>query len=414
MTLSLLASLRRLAPQAQRRAVRQLGSASAGGEGEATASGGDESRARPAAAAAAELAAGGGGRPATGLGGEARAGTLSGTLSDGVHAQPERESGSEGSAEAAAAEAAAESPLSEDDRLRNCIRKVTCWSAVLYYVDAVVQSPDTVLPALGSATRLAVQVREVPHLRADPRFPRLLQAAEELVPSLDANSLATLLRCLVRLRADPSDPLLRHVLDACAAMRREDFSPSDLGELRPAGEQLGWALPPPLQRPPQPPLPPPSALEVYGPELHALKRAVHRCTAWRPLLDTLAAFDMETVHPVIACSALSKTTFYAAEAAEMELLRADARFTELLRTCERLVPDMAVQELLVVIRALLRLRVPASDAMLAAALHACAAKAQADAPAVARLMRQRDVAHLRAAADALGWDVPPALFTYWW
>lgn len=63
--------------------------------------------------------------------------------------------------------------------------------------------------------------------------------------------------------------------------------------------------------------------------------------------------------------------------------------------------------------ALLRLRVPASDATLARALHACAAKAQVDVPAVARLMQREDVEHLRAAADELGWDVPPALLNFW-
>jgi hypothetical protein len=231
-----------------------------------------------ASRAAAAAAAGGDGKPAADADGKARRRRRS---RDSSRTRPSRES--EGSAEArdAPAEGPVEAaqPQSPAAALRDAMSKSSCWSAVLYYVDAVVQSPDTVLPALGSATRLAVQVREVPHLRADPRFEQLLRAVEQLLPAMDARGLAAVLGALARLRVSPSDDTLRRVLDACAARSAADFRPAELGRLRAAGAALGWAMPAPLlprrsrgaAEPPRP-----TVRELFGEELHAQKAAIHK------------------------------------------------------------------------------------------------------------------------------------------
>ena len=195
MALSLLASLRRLAPQAQRRAVRQLCSASADGESARTTDLGEIRASRAAAAAA----AGGDGKPAADVDGKARRRRRS---RDSARTRPSRES--DGSAEArdAPAEGPGEAaePQSPAAALRDAMSKSSCWSAVLFHAAAAAEHPEAMFTALSASTRLAAQAAEVPHLRADPRFAQLLRAVEQLLPGMDARGLAAVLGALARLR----------------------------------------------------------------------------------------------------------------------------------------------------------------------------------------------------------------------
>lgn len=427
MALALLASLRRLAPQAQRRAVRQLCSASADGESAKTIDLG-EIRVRQAAAAAAAQAAGGDAQPAADAAGKARRRRRSRVSS---RTQPllgvEQGSSAEEEAHAPAARATPaeagpveEAPLQQSPAalLRDAMSKASCWSAVLFRAEAAAAHPDAVFTALAASTRLAARAAEVPHLRADPRFAQLLRAVEQLVPAMDGRGLAAVLNAMVRLRVSPSDDTLRRVLDACAAKRPADFAPAELGRLRAAGAALGWALPAtftPRAARAAAVQPRPSVRELFGEELHAQTVAIHKgCATWEALLDTVAALDAAALHHVAACAALSKCTYLAAGAAQGEQLRADPRFAQLLRAVEALLPAMDAPGLRLVLRALLRLRVAASDETLRRALDACAARreqqqAEGGGDGAAGLLSAGDVARLRAAAAELGWAVPPAL-----
>ena len=340
MALSLLASLRRLAPQAQRRAVRQLGSASAGGEGERGIDL-DEIRARRAAAAATD-AAGGDGKPAAGADGEARRRARS---RDGLRTRLERESEGSAALRRPAARDALAGPLSAEAKLEDPVARLTklireeclSWSAVLDHVDVAVRYPRTVLTALTRSTRLTANVAAIAALRADPRFLQLLCATEQFLPAYDADALMAVLRALVRLRVSSSDETLRRVLDACAAKRMEDFmtekSKLALIRLHTASEELGWVLPPVLI------VPPSSGTQSSPwawatPEQQALNEAFFACTTPEAVLE-LAADNWATLHELNLASALLVCSrLVGNNSTAATTLKNDSRFMQLVTAME--------------------------------------------------------------------------------